>query len=205
MDVKSALTAAVKKLARHQIDEFTTWPVLNQFKAITPDGEAVTVKPDGFVRIHEKDADGSLLEHTYFLEVDRSSEVLETLSVRAACYLDYYRRGGLAVRNGRPPEEFKDFPFRVLMVFKSAERRNNMAERLLQNIPPILTQVWLTTLPEICADPLGPIWIRPIDYREGLRGGAFDLELRPTSNTYRRASLREETVERIVPKHRLLA
>jgi hypothetical protein len=63
-------------------------------------------------------------------------------------------------------EEYKAFPFRVLMVLPNEDRRNNMAERLLQNEPPVLTMVWLTTFSEITADPLGAIWMRPLDYRE---------------------------------------
>jgi len=43
------------------------------------------------------------------------------------------------------------------MVFLTEERRNNMAERLLQNDPPALTMVWLTTFSEIKADPTRPL------------------------------------------------
>ena len=103
------------------------------------------VKPDGFVRLHEKATDGDLFEHFLFLEVDRSTEHRETLARRAFGYQDFYRRGGLAVRCGATSEEYRDFPFRVLMVLRNEERRNNMAERLLQNDPPVLTMVWLTT------------------------------------------------------------
>jgi hypothetical protein len=50
------------------------------------------------------------------------------------------------------------------MTFKTAERRNNTAERLLLNHPPIRNQVWLTTLKEVTTDPLGSIWVKPGDY-----------------------------------------
>jgi hypothetical protein len=70
-------------------------------------------------------------ENTFFVEVDRSTETQDALARGALCYLDYYRRGGLAEPFGHDPTQYKDFPFRVLMIFKTAERRNNAAERLL--------------------------------------------------------------------------
>lgn len=166
MDVKSALCAAIAKTANFKVAEFSTWPALYEFTARRPaTGNApsseVWVKPDGFIRIHEQEPDGGLSEHTFFLEVDRSTETQETLAIKAACYNDYYRRGGLAARNGQPPSAYKDFPFRVLFVLKSEERRDNTAKRLLQNNPPVLTQVWLTTHHDMIAQPMGPIWLLP--------------------------------------------
>lgn len=96
----------------------------------------------------------------------------ETPALKAACYNDYYRRGGLAVRNGQPASAYKDFPFRILMVFKSAERRDNIGARLLKNNPSVLTQVWLTTMKEIIAEPVGAIRIRPLDYRNATRSAS---------------------------------
>jgi hypothetical protein len=90
------------------------------------------------------------------------------------------------------------------MVLKSAERRNNAAERLAQNNPPILTLVWLTTLAEVTADPLGPIWIQPKDYREVTRGTVFDTESRPPAFGYRRQPEREKFIEAKIKKSRLL-
>ena len=170
MDVKAALCSAIAKTHNFTVPEFSTWPVLYEFMARRPAAKGspstdVLVKPDGFIRIHEQKPDGGLSEHTYFLEVDRSTETLDTLALRAACYNDYYRRGGLAVRNGQPASAYKDFPFRVLFVLKSVERRDNIGKRLLQNNPPILTQVWLTTFEEVATNPLGSIWLRPVDFR----------------------------------------
>ena len=76
------------------------------------------VKPDGFIRIHEAEADDGLSEHTFFLELDRSTETLDTLVSRALCYLDYYKSGNFAVRNGGKPTAFREYPFRVLMVLR---------------------------------------------------------------------------------------
>jgi hypothetical protein len=174
MTVKAALVSALRTLDRFDVAEFSTWPLLSQFSvrrsAIDPmeSGEQV-VKPDGFMRVREH-ADGRKFEHAYFLELDRSNETQEKLGRKAIAYLEYYRSGGFAERNGRPRSEKKDFPFLVLFTCKSAARRDNAIERLLTNDPPTLTQAWLTTFDEVTTDPLGSIWIRPRDYRDA--GGA---------------------------------
>ncbi|MGD0463679.1 MAG: replication-relaxation family protein [Tepidisphaeraceae bacterium] len=137
-EVKTAFASALKS-TDFTLKEFSTWPLLSQFRASPGDGSIVEVKPDGFIRIHESDDSGDTFEWAFFLELDRSTETLETLAARARCYLNYYSSGGFAERNGLPRSEYKDCPFRVLMVFKTAERRNNMAVRLLGNRPQILT------------------------------------------------------------------
>jgi hypothetical protein len=207
MDVKAAFHAAIKTMPSFTIDAFSTWPLLNEFTAFRPgyDGAEVPMKPDGFIRIHETDAAGDKFEHAFFLEVDCSSEVQETLVAKAGCYLDYYRRGGFAVRNGATRDDFKKFPFRVLMVFKNAERRNNTAERLLQNTPPILRLAYLSTFEEVTHDPTGTIWIRPLDYREATKGTPFAPEKQPRTWGYRSQTARELFVEQKVRKQRILA
>jgi hypothetical protein len=174
MDVKTALVSAVRATDHFNIAEFTTWPLLIEFKA-EQSGREVTVKPDGFIRIQEKGSGEELFEHTFFLEVDRSTETLETLANKACCYREHYRRGGFALRNGRPRTEFESFPFRVLVVCRSEERRDNAARRLLLCHPPILTQVWLTTLSGVCDDPLGAIWARPADYRIAIMDRSVEI------------------------------
>ena len=144
-------------------------------------------------------------EDMFFLEVDRSTDELTTLMQRAVCYRDFYKRGGLASRFGRPRSEFKKFPFVVLMTFQNAERRNNTAERLLLSRSPIGNQVWLSTLKEVTTDPLGSIWVKPGDYLKLTEGTAFDVESRQHSTSYRRQPEREEFVERCIPKQPLLA
>jgi Replication-relaxation len=168
MDVKAAFCSALKSSATFSIAEFSTWPRLHEFKAMRPGyaGTEVLVKPDGFIRIHEKEKDGGVSEHTFFLEVDRSTETQGTLINRAACYLDHYKSGGFAVANNAQRSAYKEFPFRVLFVLKSTERRNNTAARLLESNPPIRTLVYLSTLKEVVADPVGKIWIRPTDYSQ---------------------------------------
>lgn len=163
MHVKAAFYSALKNSEVFDIAEFSTWPRLHEFEAHRPgyDGSEVLVKPDGFIRIHEKEKGGGLSEHTFFLEVDRSTETQTTLVNRIGCYLDYYKSGGFAVANGASRSAYKEYPFRVLIVLKSAERRDNTAERLLDSNPPIRTLAYLSTFPEATADPVGKIWIRP--------------------------------------------
>jgi hypothetical protein len=208
LDVKTALSCAVRSTPHYELVEFSTWPVLYQFRAAQPalsgyPPTRVMIKPDGFMRLHEKGPDGDHFEHFLFLEVDRSTEPRETLARRAFGYQDFYRQGGLAVRYGATKEEYRDFPFRVLMVLPNEERRNNMAERLLQNEPPALTMVWLTTFSEITADPLGAIWMRPLEYRDITKDTLYDPSHERTG-AYRRDPAREAMVMAELRKLQLL-
>jgi len=207
MDVKAAFHLAVKTAGAFSIAEFSTWPLLHQFEAFRSGygGTEVLVRPDGFIRIHEAEAEGSVFEHAFFLEVDRSTETQDTLATRAGCYLDHYKSGGFAVRNGGKRDGYREYPFRVLFVFKTAERRNNMAERLLQNTPPILTQAMLSTLAEVTVNPLGPVWICPRDYREATKGTPFDSDKPRGTWHYKRQSEREAFVERNIQKQPILS
>jgi hypothetical protein len=202
MDVRAAITAAAKNAGNHVV-EFSTWPKLFEFVAAQPGQGQVLVKPDGFIRIQGVDSSGKF-EDMFFLEVDRSHEDQRRLETRAHHYRDYYQRGGLASRFGRPRSEFKQFPFIVLMVFKTAERRNNTAERLLLSNPPIRNQVWLSTLKEVTTSPLGAIWIKPGDYHRITNGTAFDIENRRHLSEYRRQPERELFIETSIAKYPLL-
>jgi hypothetical protein len=158
----------VKSQPTLSITEFSTWPVLYQFTArhSSPDfgRRELLVKPDGFIRIKESTSEGTF-EHMFFLEVDRSTESQEIIAKKAACYLDFYQSGGMAERFGAEREQFKEYPFRVLMIFKTEARRNNAAERLLKNNPPILTQVWMSVFSEALKNPLKEVWSCPKDSR----------------------------------------
>lgn len=205
MDVKAAFYSAVKTSETFRIAEFSTWPRLHEFKALRSGstGAEVLVRPDGFIRIHEKETDGGVSEHTFFLEVDRSTETLDMLVNRGGCYLEYYQSGGFAVRNGAARSDYKQFPFRVLIVLKSAERRNNTAERLILGTPPIRTLVHLSTMEEVLTAPVGAIWIRPTDYREAMGYVVSSKHLRPTTK-YRRHLERDISVEKAITKWPLL-
>lgn len=203
MDVKAAFHTALVQSKKFSIAQFNTWPQLYEFTAVrSGHGAEILVKPDGLIRFHEVEPDGKY-ERTFFLELDRSTEKQDILADRAACYVDFYRSGGFAVRNGAHRSEFHQFPFRVLMVFKTAERRNNTAERLLNCTPPILSQIYLTTFAEVMADPLGPIWIEPKDYRTVTDGTAFDTSRKLPAYAYRRQPEREALVEAKIRKFRL--
>lgn len=205
MDVKAAIHAGISNQSKFSVAQFTTWPQLCEFTATHPTtGANILVKPDGFLRIHEKEEGTKGYYREFFLELDRSTEKQDILLERARCYVDFYRSGGYAVRNGAGRSEFQQFPFRVLMVFKTAERRNNTAERLLSSHPPILTQICLTTFAEVTANPLGPIWIELKDYRNVTDGTHFDTsKLKPTF-VYRRQPEREALVEAKIRKFSLL-
>jgi len=204
MDVKAAFQAAIAKSDRFTIARFSTWPQLYEFKALhNGHGKEVVVKPDGFIRFHEKEDGAKGYFREFFLEVDRSTEVQGILVDRAGCYVDFYYSGGFAVRNGGHRSEFKQFAFRVLMVFKSAERRNNAAERLVQHNPPILNQTWLTTFAEVAADPLGAIWIKPGDYRAVTDTTPFDTSRPARKYGYISQPEREILVESQIRKFRL--
>ena len=205
MDFKAAVYTAVSQSPKLSVAEFATWPLLYEFHASPNEGHtSMVVRPDGYLRIHETESDGSVSEHTFFLEIDRSTEVLDTLVTRSACYRDYYRRGGLAAKQGRPHAEFEQFPFRVLIVVRNAERRNNLCERLLALRPPILSQVWLTTLPEANATPFASIWILPQDYRNAWIHSAIG-SIENKAAVYRRNGDRDLHIDEHVPKKPLLA
>lgn len=204
IDVKAAMVSAIRATTKYTVAEFSTWPILYEFRSCEPSGREVTTQPDAFIRIEEALDDGWANEHTFFLEVDRSEEATIILADRAHCYDSYYQDGGLAVRNGRKREDYKEFKFRVLVVCKTAERRNNLAAKMLLNTQPIRGQVWLTTMAEVISDSLGPIWIRPADYRDVTKDTPFDPYVQPTSPIYRRSVEREAFIDRVVRKHSII-
>jgi len=207
MEIKVSFASGIAKMPAFSLAEFNTWPLLNEFNVFhaRAGGGEVAVRPDGFIRLHEKEPTGGISEHALFLEADRSTETQEALVSKAACYLAYYKSGGFAEKCGGLRGEFKEYPFRVLFVFKTAERRNNTAERLIQGNPPILTQVWLTTFAEATADPFGTIWIRPADYRDAVKGTRFENNLKHARSEYSRDDAREQFIESRVNKNALIA
>lgn len=203
MDVKAAFHRGMADSDKFSIAEFSTWPALNQFEIAFPGIDRLR-KPDAYIRIHEREGGSAEYFHDCFLEVDRSTKDQGRLAEQVCAYLDYYKSGDFAVRCGGTRATLTEFPFRVLIVFKSAERRNNAAERLLQNNPPILTMAWLATLADVKADPLGAVWICPADYREATKGTAFDPGRLSAGWGYRRQPEREALVEKAARKRFLL-
>lgn len=208
MDVKAAFHEQIRVTPRFRIKEFTTWPALNEFQVSlsTKGGKFLTVKPDGYIHVEAR-SDGQSefdLEQRLFVEVDRSTEVLDTLALKAACYLEYLRSGGFAVRNGAQRSQFKDYPFRVLMILKNAERRNNIAARLVVGTPQILSFVCLTTHDEVVKDPLGSIWICPMDYRDAVKGSRFEGSPELNLPTYKHQTERDELVAERIRRRKIL-
>jgi hypothetical protein len=209
LSTKAALISKLRTATHHRVAEFSTWPWLFAFKARqqTADGygRAVMMKPDAFVRI-QIDGSGDMAprQSSFYLELDRSTETQQNLRGRASGYLDFYRTGGFAKRCGQTPESFRQFPFRVLWIFRNAERRNNAAESFLRHHPPILTMAWLTTFDELVKNPMGDIWIRPVDYQRVIRGTPFDPIRHSPTNFYRRQKAREQFVEARITKSTLL-
>lgn len=193
MDTRVAVHAALKREAQRSLVEFSTWPKLHEFESETARSMPLVVRPDGFVRVREKGAEGDF-EHAFFVEVDRSSESLDTLVQKAAAYLNYFRSGAFALRCGGKRDHAAKYPFRVLFILKTEERRNNLAERLLLSNPPILTMAYLTASKDALANPLGKVWMRPADYRDAVAGSAFDVVAAPVRFAYQRRSAREEFV-----------
>lgn len=204
MDVKAALVGAIRANPKLTHKSFTTWPVLNEFTASHPDGRIVPVEPDGFLMFTVKEKNGIESPYRFFLEVDRGSEVQDRLATRAACYRDYYYHGGFAVRCGSIRERYEDYPFRVLFVFPSAERRNNAAEKMLLLRTPIGSQSCLSTYEEIVTNPLGEVWVTPHGYRKVTAGTPYDPERRRNVVVYSRSAERERFVEQRLKKTSLL-
>ncbi|HLL90661.1 MAG TPA: replication-relaxation family protein [Tepidisphaeraceae bacterium] len=203
LDCKAAVVAALRLRPELQLAEFGTWPKRYAFTTISDAGSTDTTRPDGFIRVHEQRGE-DLTEYAFYLEVDRSSETVDTLAAKAAAYRSHYRSGGFARWCGGSPEQYAAYPFLVLLVVQSEERRNNLCERLLRLTPPIYTQVWFATFDDVTADPLGRIWVRPTDYLAATKGTAFDPSLdRP--GPYRSRPEREQWVRENVIRHALFA
>jgi hypothetical protein len=177
-DVRAAFTAAIAGTADFRISDFSTWPSHLQFYAKpSPSAPEVLLKPDGYFCVDDRRGNGRPTQHRFFIELDRASETQAVLAKKARCYVDYYRRGGFAIRFGGHPEDYKRFPFRVLMVFTHAGRQALVTKQLLNCRPPILTQVVSTTVQKLQSDPLGPIWARPIDFRNSDVGSEGHLKI----------------------------
>lgn len=204
LDVKTALRRAVANEVGITLVEFLTWQRLFQFKArVANEARLSLIQPDGFIRLRQTTVGENSIDYAFFIEVDRSTEPQDTLVRRAASYVDYYRSGGYAIKQGGESSNFKHYPFRVLFILQNEERRNNLAERLLLTYPPILTQIWITTTDAVTNDPLGPIWIRPLDYRKATMGTPLDPRNQTLALRHRRRSDRDNWIEKTISKHSL--
>jgi hypothetical protein len=198
IDARAAFTKAIRAKPHLTLNEFSTWPRMFEFETHVGGRGPIKIKPDGFVRIQTGE-----VEHHLFLEVDRSTERLEALCQRIRGYLNFYRVGAYATRRGYSKERYKEFPFRVMLIFRNRERRNNVAARLIANVPPILTMALMTTMAELRNNPLDSIWVRPLDYRRVLSNTLYDTNLASKDRVYRRTMHRENFVEEHILKQSL--
>lgn len=210
IDVKVAFVKALNRLPDLSILEFTTWPKLCEFSARRPVetgdynfGTKLVVKdallrPDGFIHIQQNEH-----SHYLYLELDRSTETQHTLVSKAIGYWNHFQNGGLAQRFGAHSSSFKSYPFRVLIVVKTQERRNNLLERLIHCSKPVNGMIWVATLKELKEGPLDAIWINPRSYLIGLKGTAFDPSKSSDQFVYIRRVEREQLVAEVVSKLKL--
>jgi hypothetical protein len=204
MDVKCAYATAIAGRSNLKLVEFCTWPILKEFRARQPEGDVVTVRPDGFFRIIETEATGERCDQSFFLELDRGTKVRDTLAIHAFSYRDYYQRGAFAERCGGKVEQPEKFPFRVLFVLQTAEQRNNAAERMLMLREPVGEHSWLSTREEVLRDPLGEIWVTPREYYRVTKDTAFSIERRGNLAGYPRNSQRDDLIQRSLTKRSIL-
>jgi hypothetical protein len=182
--VKAAIGAALSRMQGLRAISFSTWPGLHKFCVRGRTGPMREVKPDGYFHACEKLIEGGLKDHHFFLEVDRSTESRPIVLKKTQDYLTYYRTGGFAANQGAGPDRYKEVPFRVLIVCKSIPRRDNLAKRMVEGKPTIRGLVWLTTAPELEADPLGEIWVTPGMYKPWPKP---DIE--PSPDTFQKLAL----------------
>jgi hypothetical protein len=205
MNVRAALEPVLRAMPEVKIERFQTWPMLYEFEALVPmdvpsHKPTMMIRPDGYLQVFEP---GTNITSRFFLEVDRSSKVQGRLTLAAQCYRNHYNQGGFAEWCGGKRDEYVQYPFCVLMVFNNTERRNVTAEELLLLPKPILRQVWLTTIDEVRATPLGPIWTTPQAFRNATADTKFAPGWLRRQNGYRRSVEREELVEQRITKHNL--
>jgi len=201
MDAKAAILPALRKQTMWSLREFTTWSTLSQFRVDHLNGTQTTVKPDGFLSLIN--GYGNIAD--FFLEIDRSNETQAILTAKCRAYRSHYSSGNFAVRAGHPRSAYRSHPFRVLVIVPSDERRNNLASQLCSLDRPIHSQVWLTTRTELLADPLGAIWICPLDYANATINTAYAPSTDPIrALQYRTAPDRERLVAKQIRKRRLL-
>ncbi len=151
LDCMTALVVAIRERPAFSLGVFSTWPQRLQFQTFHPESRRpVTVKPDGYL-CFQNEASQCV---RFFLEVDRSTETLDSLVGRIASYRSFYRQGGMAKRLGYDPEVYRRFPLRVIITCKSAQRRQLLAERLEALHPPIRGFVCVATANDFLMDPL---------------------------------------------------
>ena len=173
--LRAAVATSVRERRRAGEDaavrRFTTWPRLCRFKARrlrpAPGGSPVlTLNPDGYFELERAREDGSRARLFFFVEVDRSTEQRERLVEKMHAYLDFYRRGGFARRQGAAAREYRQWPFRVLWTFRTEQRLKNAAEAFAAAQPRVGNMAWLAAHEAALNNPFGEVWRTPGDPTE---------------------------------------
>ncbi len=171
LDIKAALQSGLANRPHLKIIEFGIWPLPYQF-VVLRNGRPTIQKPDGFLHVAEfRPNEASPRSHYFYLELDRGSQDLDKITAKVEAYRHHLRKGGFLRHLGLPEASIDDHPFRVLFILETKEphkRRHNILERLAQ--VGVQTRVSVTSLSELLADPLGPIWLTPAAYRHWLAG-----------------------------------
>jgi hypothetical protein len=159
LDVRAALEPTLGALAHIKVIRFGVWPLEHEFYVRRGD-RRVRQRPDGYLCFaeHSPLRDRPAYRH-FYIEYDRGTESLETIAIKAEGYRNHHRTGGFCRWLGRPGDQPRDNPFRVLFIAPSAGRIRSMLARLGQAGE--RRRAWLTTLDELTADPLGAIWVYP--------------------------------------------
>lgn len=176
MDFKAVIIPALAEYPDRRVETFTTKAAhLVAHKQTRDHGLGGRgLRPDAYTRI----ADGDQWAHL-FIEIDRGTEPQRTVQQKAIVYRHRYRTGAFARSMHGTPSAPESAPFRVLFVCSSEERRDNLANCLLDIVPPVLTQCWFATKKDVLSDPLGAIWLTPYALRVARKTKTMSAELTP--------------------------
>jgi hypothetical protein len=164
LTLRAAFERAVADRADLTVTHFVTWPRLIQFRASRPLrevglGPSMLYRPDGFIELLDTSTQRRMF---FFVEVDRSTEVLATLATKMHGYGEFWRGGGFARRLGGPDAQPKQYPVRVLWTFKSEARLRNVSRAFAgQTTGGGGGLAWLATFADATSDPLGRVWSKP--------------------------------------------
>lgn len=103
-EVRVALLLAIRERTNWELLELTTWPSLISFEvrfSVKRDGltfrKAMTIRPDGLLRVREKFPDGSFRDLKFYLEVDRGTESQGRLEQKARAYSNHRKQEAFQV------------------------------------------------------------------------------------------------------------
>ena len=158
---------------RFSIVEFSTWPLLHQFEAPeNGQGADILIKPDGFIRIHEKEVDGVSPSTRSSKWTDRPKPRTRSSS-RALAYRAHYASGGFAERNAPRDPNTRHTHSSIFRAWLSAGTTPALAfsEATAHLHADISDHAsgggWQT---------VSAIWMIAPRYREAVRGTPFDTD-----------------------------